>query len=155
MDEYVLVPARRPNEPVALVGLNHLTVPFCIVCLLVSEVSSERSATASLRTAPQPGFWEDPKRMRPIGAQRPERPKSELWGQEIRKCGLSKASGSHCRAVPRLRTIRGHGQTRSWPSGYGEERFPQFKSLELTAASIRRRLARALQRANGFDHVFI
>src|SRR5215813_13937306 len=47
--------------------------------------------TASLRTAPQPGFWEDPKRMRPLDTQRPERPKSELWHKKYEKCGLSKA----------------------------------------------------------------
>src|SRR5262245_25812383 len=29
--------------------------------------------------------------MRPLGTQRPERPKSELWHNKYEKCGLSKA----------------------------------------------------------------
>src|SRR4029450_5673626 len=33
-------------------------------------------------------------------------------------------------------------QGRTWPSGCGEERFPPFKPLELSPASIRRQLAR-------------
>src|SRR5262249_11064995 len=57
---------------------------------------SERRATASLRTAPQPGFLEDPKRMRPLSTQRPERPKSELWHKKYEKCGLSKARDAAC-----------------------------------------------------------
>jgi hypothetical protein len=74
-------------------------VPFCIACLLVSEVSSERNATASLRTAPQPGFWDDPKRRRPFGAQRPERPKSELRHKQYKKYGASTANDDQCVAA--------------------------------------------------------
>jgi hypothetical protein len=29
--------------------------------------------------------------MRPLGTQRPERPKSELWHKKYEKCGFSKA----------------------------------------------------------------
>src|SRR5262249_16064559 len=60
---------------------------------LVSEVSSERNATASLRTALQPGFWEDPKRMRPLGTQRPERPKSELCTTNTKNAALARLLG--------------------------------------------------------------
>src|SRR5262249_42929044 len=64
--------------------------------------------TASLRTAPQPGFWEDPKRMRPLSTQRPERPKSELWHKKYEKCGVSTAGDAACvctgdRRYPRRR----------------------------------------------------
>src|SRR5260370_477031 len=74
-----------------VVGLINLTMRSCIVCILVSEISSERNETASQRPAQQTGFWEDPKRMRPLGTQRPERPKSELWHKKYEKCDLSKA----------------------------------------------------------------
>jgi hypothetical protein len=36
--------------------------------------------------------------MRPLGTQRPERPKSELWHKKYEKCGLSKASDAHAYA---------------------------------------------------------
>src|ERR1700730_9250517 len=34
--------------------------------------------------------------MRPLGTQRPERPKSELWHKKYEKCGLSKACDAGC-----------------------------------------------------------
>jgi hypothetical protein len=36
--------------------------------------------------------------MRPLGTQRPERPKSELWHKKYEKCGLSKACDAHAYA---------------------------------------------------------
>jgi len=60
--------------------------------------------------------------MRPIGTQRPERPKSELLPRKYEKCGLSKASES----IAYLRPPSRH--TRSWSNGCGEARFPQCKS---------------------------
>src|SRR5436190_21555535 len=79
------------------------------------KVSSERNTTASLRTAPQPGFWEDPKRMRPLGTQRPERPKSELGTTNTKKCGLSKAcSRPAYRNRPASIPRRGGRQRAEW-----------------------------------------
>src|SRR6516164_4427423 len=80
---------------------------------------------SSLRTAPQPGFWEDPKRSGLVSTQQPERPKSELWHKKYEKCGLSKACDAAClragdrrhpcdgrksRQTPRLAAVRNSRQ---------------------------------------------
>jgi hypothetical protein len=67
--------------------------------------SKAMNATAALRTAPQPGFWEDPKRMRPLGTQRPERPKSELWLNKYEKCGRCKARNAAFASCARSQLI--------------------------------------------------
>src|SRR5262249_36797712 len=88
---------------------------------------SERRATASLRTAPQPGFWEDPKRMRPLSTQRPERPKSELWHKKYEKCGLSKARDAAC-VCTRDRQYLCVGRHRGETSTCGDSESPTTRS---------------------------
>src|SRR5438309_935386 len=70
MNEDVLVAGRWPNEPVAFSWIEPFDGALCIVRLLVSDASSSPNTPASLRSAPQPGVWEDPKRVRAIGTQR-------------------------------------------------------------------------------------
>src|SRR5262249_5821079 len=114
-----------------------------IVCLLVCEVSSERSTTASLRTAPQLGFWEDPKRMRPIGTQRPERPKSELRTKNTKNAAFARLPEAHWRrGRPRgMRELEGNS-SRFAPPRTHEQFIGQSirAALSLNRAEIRRPL---------------
>jgi hypothetical protein len=70
------------------VGLNHLTVPFCIVCLLVGNSSDNADRTAAIRA--QPGLWNDTKRMRPRRhAQLPQQPKSDCDPENSKNAGAA------------------------------------------------------------------
>jgi hypothetical protein len=80
-----LSPAAGLINPYPLVGLNHLTVPFCIVGLLVRI--QVRDDTSSLRfSAPQRWFWESPcaASRRRIGANDQNQIAKKVYQQE---CG--------------------------------------------------------------------
>src|SRR5262249_49008883 len=84
--------------------------------------------TASLRTAPQPGFWEDPKQSGLLSTQQPERPKSELWHKKYEKCDLSKACDAACVCAGERRHPCDGRKRRKNTSTCGGLEFPTIRS---------------------------
>src|ERR1700752_4952479 len=93
-------------KPSPLVGLNHLTVPFCIVCLLSHSRCQRRhgrrrcTSRAFLQYAPQSRFWGKVRSGEVqgdlVGKAAPAgRPKSDCNDNKQEKYGASMAGLEH------------------------------------------------------------
>ena len=76
-----------------------MTAPFCIVFTPSKFVNHVTRVPNSLRFALQPGLLEDPKRRRPFGTQRPERPKSDCGASCTKNAAQPRLIWSDCRSM--------------------------------------------------------
>src|SRR6201987_5246848 len=67
--------------------------------------------------------------MRPLGTQRPERPKSELWQKKYEKYGLNKACDAGCVCAGDRRHPCDARKSRQSTRPWGDREFPTIRSV--------------------------
>src|SRR5436190_2514431 len=90
MDEHILVSGRGPNEPVAFSWIEPFDGAF-LHRLSPMQSHNKANAAASLRTAPQPGFCEDPKHCALSGRNGRSGQNPNCGVRNMQKYGISKS----------------------------------------------------------------